>query len=190
MSRTVSDGQPFWLDSSSLLTYMSIRERIRAVLGKELYCLPPDDGGECVRTIFASNEVFESVRGPFPENFDGYRLGRLRGTLDTFTKGKWVSIATNPYSKQPSAYVAPVGPIELGIWDIRSISPKPEIRCFGAWAEKDTFVALTWRWRDYIEKFSEEASECRAEWDRIFASYLPFKGNTIDDYIKERYRVV
>ena len=169
---------------------MSIREHIRTVVGKELYCLPPEDGGECVRTIFASCEVFESVRGPFPENFDGYRLGRFRGTLDAFTRGNWVSIARDPFAKQRGAYFAPIDPVALGIWDIRSISPKPEIRCFGAWAEQDTFVALTWRWRDDIEKFSEEALECRRQWDRILPSCRPFKGSTIDDYIKERYRVV
>jgi hypothetical protein len=70
------------------------------------------------------------------------------------------------------------------------MSPLPQIRCFGAWAEKNTFIALTWRWRDYIENFAEEARECRREWDGIFPSFPPYRGKNVDDYINERYRAV
>lgn len=142
-----------------------------------------------MRALFVGLEVFESVRGPFPENHDGYRLGQFRGTLDAFTRGNWVTISEDPYSKRPWTYFAPVGPVDLRIWDIRAIAPLPQIRCFGAWAEINTFVALTWRWRDDIERFSEEALECRREWDRLFPDHAPYKGERIDDYIKERYRV-
>jgi hypothetical protein len=169
---------------------MSIRERIRAALDKGLFCLPPADGGELARTLFVSQEVFDSVRGPFPENFDGYRLGMFRATLDAFTRGNWVSIASDPYTKKPWAYFAPVDPRDLDIWDIRAIAPLPQIRCFGAWAEKDTFIALTWRWRDDIDDFAAEAREARQTWDEIFAPDVPYRGATIDDYIKKRYRVV
>jgi hypothetical protein len=173
-----------------MLTYMSIRDRVRAVLNTRLFCLPPGDGGEVVRPLFVSREVLDDVSGPFAENFDGYRLGKFRGTLDAFSRGNWVSIATDPFAKQPWAYFAPVAPIELGIWDIRSMAPLPQIRCFGGWAEKDTFVALTWRWRDDIHNFAEEAAECRREWDRLFPNNPPYRGATINDYIKQRYHVV
>ena len=143
-----------------------------------------------MRTLFVSQEVFDSVQLPFPDNFNGYRLGKFRGTLDAYTRGNWVSIASDPYAKKPWAYFAPVGPVDLGIWDIRSMSPLPQIRCFGAWAEKDTFVALTWQWRDDINDFASEAKQCRQDWDELFAPHPPYKGKSIHDYIKERYRVV
>jgi hypothetical protein len=127
---------------------------------------------------------------PLAENFDGHRLGEFRGTLDAFTRGSWVSIASDPYTKKPWAYFAPIDPIALDIWDIRSMAPLPQIRCFGGWAEKDAFVALTWRWRDDISDFACEARDCRREWDDIFAPHPPYKGKGIDDYISERYRVV
>jgi hypothetical protein len=168
-----------------------MRNRIRELLDSRLlFCLPPIDGGELVRALFVSQEVLDSVQPPFPENFDGYRLGKFRGTLDVFTRGSWISIASDAYVKKPWAYFAPVDPFDLGIWDIRSMSPLPQIRCFGGWAEKDTFVALTWRWRDHIEDFADEAKQCRREWDRLFAPTPPYKGKSIDDYLKERYRVV
>jgi hypothetical protein len=169
---------------------MSIRTRIREVLNKELFCLAPADGGECVRTLFVSDEVLRSVTAPFPETFYGHRLGQFRGTLDTFTRGSWVSIAEHPYTKKPSAYFAPVDPIAFDIWDIRSLAPDPQIRCFGGWAEKDTFIALTWSYRDDIKEFSTEAKECRKEWDRIFGPLPPYRGESIHDYIKQRFRVV
>jgi hypothetical protein len=160
------------------------------VLGTELFCLPPGDGGEAVRTLFVSGEVFDSVRGPFSRDFDGHRLGQFRGTLDAFTRGNWVSIASDPFTKKPWAYFAPVDPRSLDIWDIRAMAPLPQIRCFGAWAEKDEFMALTWQWRDDIHDFAAEAREARREWDRILSPYTPYRGKTIDDYISERYRVV
>lgn len=169
---------------------MSIRDRIRFIIGRELFCLPPADGGECVRTLFASEEVFSSVSKPFPENFYGHRLAQFRGTLDTFTTGGWVSIASHPYTKKAWAYFAPVDPVRLAIWDIRSLAPEPQIRCFGAWAEKDTFVALTWQYRDDIQSFSEEATECRRVWDKFFPDHSPYVGASIDDYITDRYRAV
>jgi len=169
---------------------MSIRNRIRDVLDKELFCLPPEDGGECVRSLFVSGAVFDDVRGPFSENFYGRRLGKFRGNLDAFTRGARVSIASDPYAKRPSADFAPVDPVGLDIWDFRSTAPHPQIRCFGAWAEKDVFVGLTWKWRDDISRFSEEAKECREEWDRIFPSHAPYRGTTVDDYIKNRYWAV
>ena len=160
------------------------------MLGKDLFCLPPRDGGTVVRTLFVSHEVLGDVEGPFSPDFTGHRLGRFRGTLDAFTRGNWVSIASDPYAKKPWAYFAPVDPVDLDIWDIRSVSPRPQIRCFGAWAEKNTFVALTWKWRDDIDRFSDEAKECRAEWNRIFPSCPPYRGKTLNDYITERCRVV
>ena len=78
--------------------------------------MPPEDGGECVRTMFVSLEVYGDVRGPFPHHQTGYRLSLFRGDLDGFTRGSWVSIADDPYNKKPWAFFAPVDPVRLGIW--------------------------------------------------------------------------
>jgi hypothetical protein len=177
--------RPFCLDSASLLAYMSIRERIQEVLGKSLVCLPPEAGGEMVRTLLVSREVLDDVQPPFPDHWYGYRLGQFRGTLDAFTEGQWLSVACDPYAKAPWADMAPIDPVDLDIWDIRSMSPYPQIRCFGGWAEKGTFVALNWQWRDDIEDFALEAINSRKIWDSIFPCHPPFRGNTIDDYFKD-----
>jgi hypothetical protein len=172
------------------LTYMSIRDRIGAVLDKDLFCLPPLDGGESIRFMFVSHEVLESVQPPFPEHWYGYRLGQFRGTLDAFTENQWLSIAGDPYNKASWADLAPVAPVELRIWDIRSMSSRPQIRCFGGWAERDTFIALTWAYRDDIEDFVEEAEKCREIWDRILGPCLPFKGKNQHEYLSEHYELV
>ena len=152
---------------------MSIRDRIRELRDQELFSLSPEDGGESIRAIFASWEVFSDFRGPFEHHHTAYRLSLFRGELDGFTRESWVSISDDPYNKKPWAFFAPVGPIELGMWDIRSTGDKPQIRCFGGCAEKDTFIALTWMWRDDIETFSAEALECRRCWDKLFPNHPP-----------------
>src|SRR5260370_21673954 len=91
-----------------------------------------------------------------PPHWDGQRLSQCRGTLDAVNENQWIGVAQDPYNKSPHAYLARVDPIELDIWDIRSLAPFPQIRCFGAWAEKDTFVALTWHYRDDLD-FAAEA---------------------------------
>jgi hypothetical protein len=171
------------------LTYMSIRDRIRALDGKELFCLAPLAGGSLVRTMFVSREVLDAVTPPFPPHWDGQRLGQFRGTLDAFAENQWISIASDPYNKSAQTYLAPVDPVALDIWDIRSIAPLPQIRCFGAWSEQDTFVALTWEYRDGID-FDAEAKRCRAVWDKFLSPCKPFHGRNPDDYLSDRFYAV
>lgn len=138
-----------------------------------------------MRTLLVSGEVRDDVLPPFPDHWYGYRLGQFRGTLDAFTEGQFLSVASDPFAKAPWADMAPVAPVDLGVWDIRSMSPLPQIRCFGGWADKGVFIALTWQWRDDIDDFAAEAAECRKKWDEIFPLHPPFRGGTIDDYFDD-----
>lgn len=169
---------------------MSITDSIERHLGAELFLLPPLSGdGDFPRTLVVSSEVYHDVNPPFPDHWDGQRLGQFRGTLDAFTEDEYLAVAEDPHNKKPEAYFARVDPVELRIWDIRSLAPRPQIRCFGAWAKKDMFVALTWEYRDDLD-FAAEACRCRKIWDRLFAPFVPFEGESLDEYLSANYYAV
>jgi hypothetical protein len=101
-----------------------------------------------------------------------------------------LAVATDPYVKSGQAYLASVAPVTLDIWDIRSIAPNPQIPCFGAFSERDTFIALTWSYRDQIEDFADEARKYREIWDRLLGPCAPFRGDSLDDYLSGNYFAV
>jgi hypothetical protein len=173
------------------LTYKSIREAIKAHEGQNLFCLPHLIlGEETPRTIFVSTELAEIAYPPWPKTWEGRRYARLRAVLDGFTGGDFVTIADNPYDKEAAAILARVDPIGEEVFDFRCVDPKPGIRAFGCFAETDTFVALTWDYRENIEDFEAEVTRCMSVWDRLFCGLPPFKGSKLNEYVSYNFRAV
>ena len=100
--------------------------------------------------MIVSVEVRDAVEGPWPNNWDGYRLSQLRESLDAFTTNEWISVAEDPFAKPSDAFMARIDPVSMQLWDIRCIDPNPGIRTFGTFLCKDTFLALTWEYREQI----------------------------------------
>jgi len=77
--------------------------------------------------------------------------------------------------KDTTANIARVRPVEDNICDFRAIDPNPGIRAFGAFVEMDTFVALTWRYREDLgydpRKWAAEIGRCKAKWRNLFHNY-------------------
>ncbi|MEJ0076690.1 MAG: hypothetical protein WDO17_14800 [Alphaproteobacteria bacterium] len=141
-------------------------------------------GEETPRTLFVSEEVFRAVTSPF----DGYPNQALhsefRQTLDAFLEGGEMSVGDDPKTKASDALMARVCPVDDGFFDFRITSPHPQIRAFGGFAEKDTFVAITWNYRDAIsDNFDAEVSRCKIEWQKLFGSTEPFKGKNLDEHL-------
>lgn len=161
-----------------------------------LFPLPPlIPSLETKRAIFVSPEVNEAAYGPWEETTDGLRLSELRGHLDRFIIGGRISIAEDPYDKHKTAYLARLDPIRDEAWQIRILDPKPAIRVFGHFAQVDTFVALTWRWRRELEgpkskAWRNEINRCKTEWRKLFPAYQPLKSEDIDEYVSENFYVV
>lgn len=169
---------------------MSIREKIALrVHEKKLFCLGPRVRSDpVVRTLFVSTEVLENVLPPFAAHHDGYRLTQFRATLDTFTRGDLISVAERPQRKAPNAFMARTDPVSAEIWDIRSMAPIPGIRAFGAFSEKDTFIALTWDYRENID-WNVAVAECATEWDKLLGPCPRVKRKSLDEYLSH-YRAV
>jgi hypothetical protein len=135
------------------------------------------------RTVFVSEEVREIVEPPFPWHWVGLRHQSARALLDGFTLGEYITVAEDPFDKPGYAILARVAPVTDEVWDFRCFDPKPGIRIFGRFAELDTFVALTYDYRENIEDLSEQGRECCAAWDKVFEGLPPHKGSTLDAYL-------
>jgi len=88
--------------------------------------------------------------------------------------------------------LARVDPVDSEIWDIRSIVPRPGIRALGGFIRKDTFVALTWQFRENLatsDDWSAEIGRCRDAWRDLFGSKTPFSGASLDEYLSSFYAV-
>jgi hypothetical protein len=143
-------------------------------------------GEETARTVFVSDEIIQAVVPPFAEDRDGFRLSQFRQFLDAFLEGGEFSVADNPDTKPSDAMIARVHPVGDHFFDMRSIAPKPGIRALGGFSEKDTFVALTWNWRESLDEpgaWAAEVGRCRAAWRELFAEKKPFHGANLDDYL-------
>ncbi len=75
------------------------------------------------------------------------------------------------------------------VWEIRSIDPKPSIRIFGSFTEKDAFVGLTWSFRKDLDgyggpKWQRAIQIYKTEW-RNFFDCAPMSGEYPYDYLSE-----
>ena len=170
---------------------MSIRDQIKGLLDRrDLFILEsPDWGPETPRTLFATRAVLDAVTAPFPATPKGLHA-EFRQQLDAFLELGQMSVGWDPKTKSSDALMARVSPVEWGFFDFRITSPYPAIRAFGGFSERDTFVIVTWEYRNVIaDKFDAEVVRCRLEWESLFGRTPPFKGNTVDDYLSNNFLV-
>jgi len=169
---------------------MSIQDEIaRLATAERLFCLESLlTGNETIRTLWLSQEVWEAVTPPYPAD-EAVRLSEFREFLDGFLEGGRFSVAENPDLKPSDAMIARVHPVKNEFWDFRVTAPKPGIRAFGAFAAYDTFVLLTWEYRDDIPDFDAEVDRCKHKWAELFNGVSPFKGNHINEYLSNYWAV-
>lgn len=179
-----------------MLTYMSIRDEInhRCNEGRLRLLLPAIPGSLCVRHLFISSEIQAAISGPWSDVAEELRFGFLRATLDTFTEGMLIAVGKDPYKKGKIAYMCQLDPVTDEVWEIRSRAPKPGIRIFGSFSEKDSFIALTWLYREGLggpksREWRDAREGCKAEWRKLFPAYNPHTGENFDDYASNIFLV-
>ena len=181
------------------MTYKSFRELCRThVASRRLFTLEFRLPGPAMeRTLLLSPEVASLVFGPWPESPAGERCASLRATLEGFIAGNAISVCWPPFVGRSYHQVGRLSPVELGVWDIRSVEPKPGLRVMFCLGERDVAVALVcsprsvvvdWldrsplgprhsrAWRDIIR-------ETREFWDELFPTHRPLIGETLDECI-------
>lgn len=138
------------------------------------------------RHLVVSSAVRSAVTLPFPEG-EKDRHAEFLDTLDLWTEEGIFSVSEKPDDHPKDTLLARTAPTAAGIWDIRCVDVDHGIRCLGAFAGKNIFVALIWAYREEIPCFDDFVIDCRAEWDRLFYPLPPYSGATLNDYLTSFY---
>lgn len=164
---------------------MSIRDVIRECrdAGELTLLVPVLADSPRMREVFVTHHVkrFLDVAAGTPRNLIK-KATDARVALDRFTAGAIISVAMDPFDKPASTELARVSAEADGTWAFRIRDPKPQVRIFGSFAERDLFIALDYRQRDALD-FEAAAGKARVLWDDLFGGIPPITGNKIDDYL-------
>ncbi len=96
-----------------------------------------------VRQIYLSAEVKSFMDGPWPTKKDENKAGRTRAILEDFVTGAEV-VGRLPPSKNVHTVIALLEPASEEVWEFRIGEPKPGVRIFGRFADKDIFIGTSW----------------------------------------------
>lgn len=168
----------------------TLNEKIAS--GELLLWTPQIEGDPCERTLFISAQINEEFNEETWKDLSlAYRYAQLGADFDRYVTGDTIPVGMEPYDKGDNAFMARISPSEYGIWTIRSFAPKPAIRVFGAFCEKDVFVALITRRRaDLGGPESREWKQAReaaiALWDNLFPGRQRLLGDNVNDFFSEK----
>lgn len=174
-----------------ILTYKSINAELQAPLRHllatgRLHSLALPWGGQ-QRYVIVSEALCAE---PGEDEERAARLGHLQGAFDDFMAGGQVMVGESPFGKDSAATLARIDPSSAEVWDFRVYDNRDGIRCFGRFAGKDAFVALSWEFRECIPdlgSWDEERNWCVNCWRDLFGVYGPFIGGKLDDYLSEPF---
>jgi hypothetical protein len=178
------------------LTYMSIRDEINSLCasGRLFHVLPVFQGEKVKRDIFVGEEIYPMLDpASLPRNTEGNRQARVRAQLDIFSTGGKLNVGWDPYNKDSSAHIARTDPVTDCIWDIRCTDPNARIRVFGRFTEFNTFVALTWNYREHLktnDDWTAEQERFKQKWRQLFTLQPLFSATKAPDYVAQPFNVV
>lgn len=181
------------LAPTGVLTYKAIRAAIETHEGDDLYALLPLGGSmENPRVVYVSREVAEAIDYEWPDTWEGQRYAAMTALLESFVEGAFFTVARNPFAKERNAMIAPVNPTGEDVWDFRCLHPGAGIRVFGCFSEPNTFVALTFQFREdlHSDDWIDEVRRCKTEWVRLFGCLKPYRGGSADAYVPFNSRAV
>ena len=108
---------------------MSIRQEIeiRKYEG-ELHVLEPlMPGAPHKRVILANHSLFEELNGPWEDEAEEIRMGRLWADLDRFSTGEEIVVGGR---FDDNCQMKPLYPVSAEVWEFISRSPVPSLRVF------------------------------------------------------------
>lgn len=163
---------------------MSIQTEIARLAAEgKLFCLESLlTGQETVRTLWVSQEVYDAVSWP-AAGVRRLRLAEFRAFLDAFLENCRLTVAEDPDRKPGETDMARVKPVDDEFWDFRILVPERGIRAFGGFSEYNTFVLLTWEYREDILDFDAEVQRCKTEWRSLFGGIAPMRKARLNEYL-------
>lgn len=168
---------------------MSIRDLIRECVdaGDLVILRPILPGTPRMREVFVTPHVHQllSVSSNVPVELRK-KAADCRVALDRFVAGAVVTVGLDPFNKKAACELARTEPPSDGVWCFRIRDPKPHVRIFGGFAERDVFVAVDYRNREALD-FDAAGLTARLLWDDLFKPFPPLIGHKIDDYLSSGY---
>lgn len=162
------------------LTSKSIREHLDMLLteGRLRKLIPSLPGMRQERIIYVTEDLY----GQISDTDDwplAYPMVVLRADLDQFMSGGKLTFSVG---RDRNCQIKILDPWCDEVWEIRSRGRKPGARVLGRFIGPDEFIALCWADRDQMD-FAIEIRRCKAEWRKLFGTYLPMTGTDPSDYI-------
>jgi hypothetical protein len=180
------------------LTYISIQDDIKYWMdrGRLFQVFPRLPGSPVNRVLLVGEEVNQLIVGPWASENEEIRAGRLWADFDRYIEGRLISVAlNNPYRKPNTTYMARLDPARDDVIEIRSRDPKPGIRVFGRFADKDVYIALNWEHREKLggpqdKEFDREREICKAKWRQLFPTHPSVNGNQLNEYFADTSSII
>jgi hypothetical protein len=104
--------------------------------------------------------------------------------MDEFIDGVRLTLRSAP-RKQSTCFMSQLEPASNEIWEIRCRDPKPGLRIFGSFVQRDIFVALTCAPHECLmqeEDWNNAIQQYKMEWKKHF-SQAAFTGFYPHDYL-------
>jgi len=136
------------------------------------------------RAIWVAPEIERLLVGPWRNKKQAMRWGRIRNDLESFIQGDLITVPQE-LNRAKSHYMARlIRPSSPEVWEIRCRDPKPSVRIFGRFADRDAFIAFRWWPRRLLGGFGDRAwrtasVQCTTDWRNLFPSYDP---HSSEDY--------
>lgn len=134
------------------------------------------------RHLVISTEIRDAIYPPYPTGQE-HRMAEFLDTLDLWMEDGIFTLSEKPDDHPRKTMLAKTNPLDAGIWDIRCVDVDDGIRCLGAFADKNVFVALLWDFREDITDFDAFVLEARAAWDALFFPHPPLISDSLDDIL-------
>lgn len=167
---------------------MSIHEKIRDLQRQgRLFFVEPISGRYLVRRqLFVVKPVWKLLNGQWNSTADEERFSAFYADLDLYTGGEELR----------KKYFKPILPrggkiknkFQDGIFEIKSVKPKPGLRLFGRFAFRNCFIGMVLDWRAYYGEF--ESAEYKRlkqnlsqQWNGLFNPYSALPGGSLRDYV-------
>ncbi len=119
-----------------------------------------------LRKLYLTRELSNDVNEEKQTHFEVRVFANLIADLEVFV--------TSP-TIDPD-YLRCLKPYKDGIWEIRSTRERPQIRTFGVFAAKDTFIGTHYKLRDYLggkdnEQWKIQMQRTKKIWNDLFPEY-------------------
>jgi hypothetical protein len=169
---------------------MSIRDEInRQCEAGALYRVPGFDlDGAIRREVYVTENLRVLLAGPWEDQPHRNFGRRVAASVFAFMHEEYIAVRQGPPSDDDTQ-VARLEPPHHNVFELRCPSAGPSIRIFGRIAEKDVFVGMHWKYRNWLGRFRDPnwlaaIEECKSIWEQLFPSQEPLSGGQFpDDYL-------